>query len=117
MGNYADRTVDYGIDGRMTAVLMDAARNQANGRAVPPEHQASVASYDGGFAIDTGRRVVRHRVAVSLRAAESGILERAYAFHGDTLILRAAGTLEGQSVTHTLVWKRGVESLPASAGP
>jgi hypothetical protein len=107
--------LSYGVDGRMTAVLMDAARNQADGRAVSPEHQANVASYYGGFTIDTARRVVRHRVAASMRAAESGILEREYEFQGDTLILRAAGTLEGQSVTHTLVWRRGVESLPAGA--
>jgi hypothetical protein len=95
-----------GVDGRMTAVLMDAARNRAVGRTVPPELQANVASYFGGFAVDTARRVVRHRVTASIRAAESGVLERAYTFQGDSIVLRASGTLDGRSVTHTLVWRR-----------
>jgi hypothetical protein len=109
--------LSYGADGRMTAILMDAARNQAEGRTVPPELQANVASYYGGFAVDTARRVVRHRVTASIRAAESGVLERAYTFQRDSLILRASGTLDGQSVTHTLVWRRGVAMLPAGARP
>jgi hypothetical protein len=37
----------YGADGRMAALLMDARRNQAYGRALPAEVQGSAASYYG----------------------------------------------------------------------
>lgn len=100
--------LSYGADGRMSAQLMDARRNQADGRDVPAEFQANAASYYGRFSVDATRQVVKHRVEASIRAAESGSLERAYEFRGDSLMLRADGAIDGVPVTHSLVWKRGV---------
>jgi hypothetical protein len=56
-------------------------------------------------------------VAASLRAVESGTLERAYELRDDSLILRAEAQIDGQAVTHTLVWRRGVATLPAAERP
>jgi hypothetical protein len=102
----------YGPDGRMAALLMDGRRNQADGRAVPPELSTSAASYYGTFVVDTARRVVTHHVAASLRAAESGAIERRYELRDGTLILVAAAMYEGSPVTHTLVWRRAPASAP-----
>jgi Lipocalin-like domain len=96
----------YGTDGRMITLLMDARRNQADGRAVPAEVQASVAAYYGTYTVDPVRRVVIHHVAASLRASEAGSIERRYTLNGDTLVLIANALYEGASVTHTLVWHR-----------
>ena len=96
----------YEADGRMTALLMDARRNQADGRAVAPEVQASAAAYYGTYTVDAARRVVTHRVAASLRASEAGAIERRYTLRGDTLVLAADALYEGARVTHTLVWWR-----------
>ena len=109
--------LSYGADGRMSAQLMDARRNQADGRPLVPDFAANAASYFGAFSVDTARRVVKHRVAASFRAAESGTLERAYELRGDSLILRAEATMDDQRVTHTLVWRRGVARLHAADRP
>lgn len=93
----------YSPDGRMTALLMDARRNQADGGAVPPELQGSAAAYYGTYAVDPARHVVTHHVAASLRASEAGTIERRYTLRNDTLILTADAVYEGAPVTHTLV--------------
>jgi hypothetical protein len=105
-GDHPVGRLTYGADGRMSALLMDGRRNQADGRDVPPEFQASAAGYFGTFTVDSNRRVVSHHVAASIRATESGTLERAYEFRDDHLALRAVGTIDGMQVTSTLVWKR-----------
>jgi len=44
--------ITYGADGRMaTLLLIDARRNQADGRAVPAEVQASAAAYYGTYGV------------------------------------------------------------------
>lgn len=96
----------YGPDGRMITLLMDARRNQADGRVVPAEVQASVAAYYGTYTVDPARHVVTHHVAASLRASEAGSIERRYTLNGDTLVLIANALYEGAAVTHTLVWHR-----------
>lgn len=98
--------LSYGADGGMSTLLMDARRNQADGRAVPAEVQASVAAYYGTYTIDPARGVVTHHVATSLRASEAGSIERRYTLSGDTLVLIANALYEGAAVTHTLVWHR-----------
>jgi hypothetical protein len=100
----------YGADGRMTALLMDERRNQADGRAVAPEVQASAAAYYGTYVVDTARRVVTHHVAASLRASEAGSIARSYVLRGATLLLTAHAMYEGAAVTHTLVWRRAGQS-------
>jgi hypothetical protein len=90
----------------MAALLMDARRNQADGRAVAPEVQASAAAYYGTYTVDSARHVVTHHVAASLRASEAGAIERRYALRGDTLVLAADALYEGARVAHTLVWRR-----------
>lgn len=96
----------YGADGRMTALLMDARRNQADGRTVAPEVQASVAGYYGTYTVDTTQRVVTHHVVASVRATESGAIERRYALRDGLLVVTAAATYEGAPVVHTLTWRR-----------
>ena len=96
----------YGTAGRMAALLMDARRNQADGRVVAPEVQASAAAYYGTYAVDPARHIVTHQVAASLRASEAGSIERRYALRGDTLMLTAEALYEGARVTHTLIWRR-----------
>ena len=98
----------YSIDGAMAATLMDARRNQADGRAVPEELQGSAAyaAYYGDYAVDVDRRVVTHRVRASLRASEAGTIERRYRLSGDTLALTADALYQGAQVAHTLVWRR-----------
>jgi hypothetical protein len=90
----------------MTALLMDARRNLADGRPVPPELQGSAAAYYGTYAVDPARHVVTHHVTASLRASEAGTIERHYRLRDDTLILTADAVYEGALVTHTLVWRR-----------
>jgi hypothetical protein len=96
----------YGTDGRMSALLMDARRNQANGQSAVSEVQANVASYYGSYVVDSTRHVVTHHVIASIRASEGGAIERSYALRNDTLVLTAAALYEGAPVTHTLVWSR-----------
>ena len=96
----------YGADGSMITLLMDARRNQADGRPVAAEVQASVAAYYGTYTVDPARQVVTHHVGASLRASEAGSIERRYALNGDTLVLIANALYEGAAVTHTLVWHR-----------
>jgi hypothetical protein len=98
--------ISYGGDGRMSALLMDARRNQANGRAVPADMLASAASYYGTYSIDTVRRVISHKVVASLRATEAGTLERGYVVQGDTLMLTQNATFDGTPVTHRLLLRR-----------
>jgi len=96
----------YGADGRMITLLMDARRNQADGRAVPAEAQANVAAYYGTYTVDSARHVVTHRVTASIRTSEAGAIERRYMRNGDTLVLVANALFQGANVTHTLVWHR-----------
>jgi hypothetical protein len=96
----------YAADGRMTALLMDDRRNQANGQPVPADVQANVAAYYGTYAVDSLRHTVTHHVVASIRASEAGAIERTYRLKGDTLVLTAAAIYEGASVIHTLVWHR-----------
>ncbi|HEY4128994.1 MAG TPA: lipocalin-like domain-containing protein [Gemmatimonadaceae bacterium] len=96
----------YGADGRMMTLLMDARRNQADGRVVPADVQASVAAYYGTYTVDSARHVVTHHVATSVRPSEAGTIERRYTVAADTLVLIANALYEGESVTHTLVWHR-----------
>ena len=98
--------LSYGADARISAQLMDARRNQADGRDAPPEFLPHVASYFGTYAVDTGRKVVTHQVIASIRQNESGVLERRYELRGDTLVLAADAVFEGAAVTHTLQWRR-----------
>jgi hypothetical protein len=85
----------YEADSGMITLLMDARRNQANGRAVPVEVQASVAAYYGTYSVDPVRHVVTHHVATSLRASEAGSIERHYTLSGDTLVLTAKCPVRG----------------------
>ena len=98
--------ITYGADGRMAALLMDARRNQADGRDVPAEVQASAAAYYGTYEVDSARQVVTHHVAASLRVSEAGTIERRFTVSGNTLVLTANALYEGERVTHTLVWRR-----------
>jgi hypothetical protein len=85
---------------------MPKARNQAAGQTVPEELQPEVAGYFGTYVLDTKKKIVTHHVAVSLRAAESGELERGFTLQGDTLTLTAHATRAGSSVTYVLTWQR-----------
>ena len=96
----------YDQQGRVSALLMHADRNQSDGRQVPTEVAALFAGYYGTYSVDESRRVVTHHVAASLRAAESKSLERSYEFKDATLTLTARLTLDDQPVTAVLVWKR-----------
>jgi hypothetical protein len=98
--------MSYGSDGRMSALLMDARRNQASGRAVPADMLASAASYYGTYSIDTVRRVITHKVVASLRATEAGTQERGYVVQGDTLTLTQNATFDGAPITHRLLLRR-----------
>ncbi len=96
----------YDDQGRMFTLLMPKARNQAGGQPVPEELQREVAGYYGTYVLDPKKRIVTHRVAVSLRASESGEIERAFAFQGDTLVLTAHAMRAGGPVTYVLTWQR-----------
>lgn len=96
----------YDDQGRVFALLMPKARNQAAGQTVPEELQREVAGYFGTYALDTKKKIVTHHVAVSLRAAESGELERAFILQGDTLILTANAMRADRPVTYVLTWQR-----------
>ena len=107
---WGDRPVGrlvYDAQGRMFALLMPAARNQAAGGPPIPEALArEVAGYYGSYSVDTARRVVAHHVRTSLRAAESGSIERSYLFLGTRLVLSAKATRDGAPVTYILTWRR-----------
>jgi hypothetical protein len=65
-----------------------------------------VAGYYGTYALDTKRSVITHRVLVSLRAAESGAIERGFMLQGDALVLTARAARDGSPVTYVLTWAR-----------
>lgn len=96
----------YDDQGRMFALLMPKARNQAAGQMVPEELQREVAGYYGTYVVDSEKRIVTHRVAVSLRSTESGELERAFTLQGGTLILTAHAVRASGAVTYVLTWQR-----------
>jgi len=96
----------YDDQGRMFALLMPKARNQAAGQTAPEELQREVAGYYGAYAVDTKKKIVTHHVAVSLRASEAGEIERAFTLEGDTLILTAHAMRANSSVTYVLAWQR-----------
>jgi hypothetical protein len=96
----------YDSHGQMFALLMPAARNQANGQRIPEALQREAAGYYGTYSIDEARRVVTHRVIASVRSTESGTLERAYSLEGGLLTLAARANRDGAPVTYTLTWER-----------
>jgi hypothetical protein len=96
----------YDTNGQMIALIMPEARNQADGRAIPEALQREVTGYYGSYAIDTTRQVVTHRVVASVRASESGAIERTFALQADQLTLTAHGTRDGAPVTFVLTWQR-----------
>jgi len=96
----------YDPQGRLFALLMPEARNQADGRTIPEGLQGDVAGYYGTYVIDSTRQVVTHRVLASLRASESGAIERSYVLQDGQLTLTARGTRDGSPVTYVLTWRR-----------
>jgi hypothetical protein len=96
----------YDPAGRMFALLMPEARNQADGLAIPDALQREVAGYYGTYVIDAARHVVTHRVIASVRASESGSIGRAYLLRDGQLMLTAHGIRDGAPVTYVLTWQR-----------
>lgn len=96
----------YDTHGQMFALLMPEARNQADGRAIPEALQFEVAGYYGSYVIDSTRQVVTHRVVTSVRAAESGTIERTFSLQADQLTLTARATRDGAPVAYVLTWQR-----------
>jgi len=99
----------YAEDGHMSALLMHELRNQATGSGVTAALQNEAAGYFGTYTVDTARHIVSHHVEATLRAAESGTIDRAYSFEGETLTLTAKATSGGSPVTYILVWKRAAK--------
>ena len=99
----------YTADGHMSALLMHELRNQANGSGVTAALQNEAAGYFGSYTVDAGRHIVSHHVDATLRAAESGTIDRAYRFEGENLTLTAKATSGGSPVTYILVWKRAAK--------
>ncbi len=96
----------YGPDGRMIVLVMHENRNQADGRSIPEEVASEAAGYFGTYTIDAVRAVVTHHVEGSLRASESGAIERSFEFRDGTLLLTARGMRDGSFVTYVLTWTR-----------
>lgn len=96
----------YEPDGRMMVLLMHQDRNQADGRSVPDALAGEVAGYFGTYTIDAVRGIVTHHVEASLRASESGAIDRAFHFRGDDLQLSATGTRNGDTETYVLTWAK-----------
>jgi hypothetical protein len=96
----------YEANGRMFALLMPEARNQASGRGIPEALQGDVAGYYGSYIVDTTRHVVTHRVEASVRAAESGTIERTFSMQPGRLTLTARAVRDGVPVTYVLTWER-----------
>jgi hypothetical protein len=105
-GEHPVGRLTYDPAGRMFALLMPEARNQADGRAIPEALQREVAGYYGTYVIDATRHVVTHRVLASVRASESGSIERAYLLRDGQLTLTAHGIRDGVPVTYVLTWRR-----------
>jgi hypothetical protein len=96
----------YDPQGRMFGLIMPEARNQADGRTIPEALQRDYTGYYGTYVIDTTRQVVTHRVLASVRASESGSIERSYLLQDGQLTLTARGTRDGAPVTYVLTWRR-----------
>ena len=95
----------YTEDGHMSALLMHALRNQAAQGGIKEGLQNEAAGYFGTYNVDSARHIVSHHVEATLRRAESGTIDRSYAFKGEYLTLTAKATRDGSSVTYVLVWK------------
>jgi Lipocalin-like domain len=96
----------YSKDGHMIALLMHELRNQATARQMQPTLRDEAAGYFGTYSVDTARHMVSHHIEATFRSAESGTIDRSYAFKGGNLYLTAKATRDKQPVTYVLVWKR-----------
>lgn len=97
----------YDADGHVTALLMHERRNEANGRASPPDIQAAFTAYCGTYTVDVTRQMVTHTVTASLSAARaSGDLQRHYELRDGALILTFTRMRDGVPVTNIHVFKR-----------
>jgi hypothetical protein len=96
----------YTKDGHMSALLMHELRNQATRSGVAAALQNEAAGYFGTYTVDSARHIVSHHVEATLRAVESGTIERTYAFRNGNLALAAKATRDKLPVTYILVWKR-----------
>jgi len=97
--------ITYDSDGHVTALVMHEQRNEASGRASPPEVQADFSAYFGTYTIDTAQRIVTHHVRGSLNAGgASGDLRRNYEFKDGTLIVRFTSRQDGAD--NTLTFRR-----------
>ena len=96
----------YSKDGHMSALLMHELRNQARRNGVAAALQNEAAGYFGTYTVDPARHIVSHHVEATLRAVESGTIERTYAFRNGNLTLAAKATRDSLPVTYVLVWKR-----------
>ncbi len=96
----------YEPNGRMTVLLMHQGRNQADGRSIPDALARETAGYFGTYTVDAARGIVTHHIEASIRASESGSIERAFEFRDNELRLSAPGAREGAAVTYVLTWAR-----------
>jgi hypothetical protein len=85
---------------------MHELRNQATRSGVAAALQNEAAGYFGTYTVDSARHIVSHHVEATLRAVESGTIERTYAFRNGNLALAAKATRDKLPVTYILVWKR-----------
>ena len=102
----------YSRDGHVTALLMHELRNQALRLEAAPALQNEAAGYFGTYTVDPVRHIVSHHVEATLRSAESGTLDRAYAFRNENLYLTANATRDNSPVTYILIWKRETAKAP-----
>ena len=103
----------YDAAGRMIALLMHQARNEAGGNASDPAVQGEYSAYFGTYTVDAERRVVTHRVNGSLAATRaSSELLRNYEFRDGLLVLTFTRSRGAAPVTNTLVWRRAVGASP-----
>jgi hypothetical protein len=105
-GNHPPGRLIYTKEGRMLVLCMHELRDEATPRAVPPELQNEAAGYFGTYKVDPTRHIVSHAITTTLRSAESGTINRTYAFRSGRLYLIAKAKRNGIPVTYVLVWKR-----------
>lgn len=95
----------YSQDGHVTALLMHELRNQATRGDAAASLQNEAAGYFGTFTVDSTRHVVSHHIVATLRAVESGTIDRSYEFKNGNLYLTAKTTRDGVPVVYVLIWK------------
>ena len=97
----------YDEAGHVTAMIVGEQRNEAAGKASPPQLLMQFTAYFGTYRVDAARAEIVHNVTTSLNGPQaSGELRRRYRIENGRLFLSFSRMREGVEVITRLEWNR-----------